>query len=733
MRRSTRALALLATLASCTSKEGGEQPHTAPPPVPVHALLPTTSPQFAPSQVRLVQATNTPGATIADVDTCATCHLDVASQWRTSAHAFASFNNPVYRLVVDRFRRERGLEKSRFCGGCHDVALLVDGAMDKEVAANDVRAHAGITCRTCHGITRARADGNGSFELDASEVPLPREGDAESLARHKARVTPTPLKTAAMCGTCHKAFLDESTGNEAHLVGQDDYTPWARSVYAGSRSARIDEKIEERDCRGCHMPKEDAPLGDPSAKAGRVSSHRFLGGHSWLAQMRYDQEQVRRVEAFLKTAATIDIAAVRRGTEDGRDRRVFLTGLADPEDVRVQAGDRLIFDVVLRNRATGHRFPGGVMDAQDTWIELTIDDKKGRRLADSGQKEEFTGDDASAHRLSSLMVGAQGTPLVLRETQDFRANVYNHTLAPRAAAVVEYAFDVPKMVNEDVLPLRVTARLRHRTRNLQLQRAACNETKSNRSRAFGRAGLKNVMRALDPCLMQPVTEVAHSEVSIGAGTAPAKSDRSWERQFEHGLGLLTLVQERRQEAKPSLELALARARDDRERGMALAALAELAASQGCTAEALSIAARAASATPGHPAVARIRGEALASSWRWDEAVPHLFEAASSSPRDDAAWDKLAMTLGGIDRQREALDAAQRALGSQPRDQDALRVQALAVAALSHDDTEAAMTAYLQRRPPDSAPLLRSLCSKNVPGCARERLPVHLHELTALWQ
>ncbi len=95
-----------------------------------------------------------------------------------------------------------------------------------------------------------------------------------------------PLRTAQMCGSCHRAFLSPETGNPAHLVGQDELGAWQRSAYAGSHAARVDEPIEQAECRTCHMPLEAAPLGDSAAQDGKLRSHRFAGGNTWLAAMR---------------------------------------------------------------------------------------------------------------------------------------------------------------------------------------------------------------------------------------------------------------------------------------------------------------------------------------------------------------------------------------------------------------------------------------------------------------
>ena len=196
------------------------------------AVLPRDSFPLSPAQTQLAGSIN--GATLTETESCAGCHAEAAAEWQSSPHAFGSFNNPVYRVVVDQFRSDVGKDASRFCGGCHDAALLVDGAMSHEVAPTDSRAHGGVTCRVCHGIESTRPDGNGSYELASSPIPIPRDGDEASLRAHKERMALPPLRTAQMCGGCHRSFLSPETGNPAHLVGQDELGAWQQSAYAGA-------------------------------------------------------------------------------------------------------------------------------------------------------------------------------------------------------------------------------------------------------------------------------------------------------------------------------------------------------------------------------------------------------------------------------------------------------------------------------------------------------------------
>lgn len=731
MKGRTAILAAGLTLASCAL---GPRDHEAPPapPSPRPALpraeLPRAPGLLAPSEAVLAGDARPTGARLADVAACERCHAEITAEWRSSAHGFASFTNPVYRVAVDRFRAAAGPEKSRHCGGCHDVALLADGLMDAPVTregdapmppapASDPRALAGISCMVCHGIEDVRPDGNGSYTLAAREVTMPVSGDAESVRRHKQSVALAPLRTAALCGSCHRSFLGEGTGNPHFLAGADELTPWARSPFAGSLLARIDEELPEKDCRGCHMPKEDAARPDAAAKGGKVVSHRMPGGNTWMAAMRGDAAQLAREEKQLRGAATIDVAAVLHPQRGARS--------LPAETAEIVAGEPLVLDVVVKNQRAGHRFPGGVLDALDTWIEVTVDDARGRRVAEAGTQHESTGADPTAHVLRAVLVDDEGAPRYAREVDRFRAVAANHTVPARDAAVVQLAFDAPTSL-DGALPLTVTARLRHRSRSLDLQRAACADSRTSWGRAFAAADGKQ-----DACAPQPITEIARAVVPLG-GAAPLAEPPLWRRLFEHGLGLGHAVQERIDEARPSLEKALALVEaggTPREQAMVVWALGWLEAHEGRTEDALRLADRAAALLPGHPAPDALRGEALSLVWRWAEAVPPLTRAAAAAPRDDAAWMRLAVALGSRGGEDQAaLTAALVGLRLQPRDADLLRVEALARRALRDPEAAKVEAAYDTYRPADAIPQVKARCSMNVPGCALERTPVHAHRM-----
>jgi tetratricopeptide (TPR) repeat protein len=699
------------------------------------AMLPRAPGDFAPSLVTMVGASGVaPGEMLADTDSCATCHPDAAAQWAQSAHSFASFGNPIYRANVERLRKDLGQEASRHCGGCHDMPLLFDGLMvGNPIPADDLRSHSGVTCRLCHGIQKVTADGNGSYLWSARAVEAPVLGDPISIAAHKAEVSVTAIGTD-LCIGCHRGFLSADLGMPAHLVGVDEPSAWRNSPWMGNGMARID-KVARKTCIDCHMEREPASPGELGARAGTLASHRFIGGHTWMAAMRGDDEHLAKTRAKLEGAASIDIAAVRYA--DGR-WQLPADGAALPA-----RGAEMAFDVVIRNLLVGHRFPGGVLDMHDTWIELEIRDRAGERVASSGLDHELDPHDRQAHVLQSLVVDEHGSILELHELARFRAVVGAHTLAAREAQVIRYAFAVPELPAA-VLPLTVTARLRHRSRTLRQQAEVCAVARGPEGRQFlrGARGARDVR--LDPCAAQPITLIAAHTVSIGppGGEISASARPAWLRMYEHGMALTSVVSERLEEARQVLTAALTQAQrlgcapaaagsdECRAEAMVLTQLAVTASRQGRSDEALGLLeqARRRLIAPYPAALDAIAADALARVWRWREAVPFAQRAAAAASGNSGAWTMLARSAASAGDDRLALAAAQRGLALAPRDADLLRTQATALAALGAPDAAAALAAYERFRAPDPVAELRILCARTSEQCRREREMGHTHRL-----
>ena len=735
------ALVIVVVMAACSAPARREVVVAGdPPPPPAAATLPRAPDQFAPSLLRVAGAVPEGfGDTLADVDTCATCHPDVAAQWNASAHSFASFGNPIYRQNVELARHDLGKDASQHCGGCHDIPLEVDGTMRGEIPPKDLRAHSGVTCRACHGIDAVSSDGNGSYVLRAQPIETPDLNDPASIARHKQSASLRPLG-ADVCGACHRGFLSPDMGPNmpVHISGLDEPTAWKSSPYAGNGAGRIDQ-VEPRTCLDCHMAPEPASKDEYAAHDGVVMSHRFLGGHTWMAGMRGDTDEVARLQAKLRGVASIDVAAViePRGVAVPADAPHVASGawILPADGAPIAPGTQIGIEVVVRNLLVGHRFPGGVMDMQDTWIEVDVTDARGARVASSGLAHATDADDpdaaGGAHVLRSFPVDANGDPLDLHQMPSFRAIAALQTIAPRDAMVVRYQLDVPRGV---ALPLHVGARLRHRSRSLREQAVVCADARTPAGRAFftGAQGARGV--TLDPCAPQPITEIAETRVVLGGPATDSVAPRAaWEREYELGMALVGEVGEKADEARVVLEAARAITPPGdaglRPRAMIDAQLAWVAGKQGRTDDALALVARARAALPKSPPVLdAIAADALARVWRWEEAVAPAEAAAKKAPGNTQRWVVLAQVLASAGDDRGALAAARAGLALSPRDPDLLRSQATALRALGSPLADLALAAYDRFRAPDDGAALRIACANRSPRCEREREVGHVHAL-----
>jgi len=721
-----RALIAILALQGCGSSESAVRPVPTPDVVKVDARLPRAPGDHGPSLVAIDRSAKredqgvTDGNMLSDVDSCATCHPDAAAQWSTSAHSFASFGNPIYRFNVEEFRKDIGKTESRHCGGCHDMPLMIDGLMtvDEPIPAADLRAHSGVTCRLCHGVQSTTKDGNGSYVWSHAPIDAPVLDDKASIAKHKAQVT-TKVDTE-LCVGCHRGFISPDMNMPVHLSGLDEPGFWRNSAYTGNGMARID-KVEKKTCIDCHMEREPASANEYGAKAGKIASHRFIGGHTWMASMRGDAEHLRRTQAKLEGAASIDIASARVNGE----WKLPADGAA------VKPGARMDFDVVIRNLLVGHRFPGGVLDIQDTWVEVEVTDRAGKRLASSGLAHATDPKDEDTHVLRTLVVDEKGNVLEEHEMAKFRTQIATQTLAAREAVAVRYAFSVPQHTQQ---PLTVTARLRHRSRTLQMQDAVCKEARTAAGKAFikGAQGARDV--ALDPCRPQPITLIAQTQIEVGEGAKTSTKRPAWERLYEHGMALVATVTERLEESRTVLEAALAAAPDARSQAMVKIQLGWVASKQGRVEDALALVAEsrallAKSVKPGDkapnpPVLDAVAADALARVWRWEDAVAPARSCTETAPQNSQAWVIYARVLGSIGDNTGALAAATKGLELAPRDQDLLRTQATALAALERTEAPAALAAFDRFRSPDQSAELRIQCAADSTRCARDREQVH---------
>ena len=388
-------------------------------------------------------------------ETCATkgCHPDIYRQWNESAHHFSSFNNQWYRKSIIYMQEVNGIQPSKWCGGCHDPAILLNGVMDRPIRENlhTPAAQAGLACTACHSIEKVKDTmGNSGYvikypplhELAASDNPIIR-----NLHNYLIRLDPEPHKksflkpfhrqnTAEFCSTCHKAHLDEPVNNFRWFRGFNDYDQWQKSGVSHQGALSFYYPEEAKKCVDCHMPLVDSE--DAGNINGKVHNHRFPAANTALPFVNQHPDQLKAVTEFLQNeAVTLDL---------------FANGIPIPIDgIAVTRGESTRVDVVVRTRNVGHRFPAGTIDAFDIWLEVKATDENGKIVFWNGRIAAPDGNgpvDPSAHFYRAYMLDEHGNLINKRNAWATRTILYSNTIPPGAADTVRYRLEIPPDAGE---------------------------------------------------------------------------------------------------------------------------------------------------------------------------------------------------------------------------------------------------------------------------------------------
>ncbi len=449
-----------------------------------------------------------------DSESCKECHEDIYNQWNSSMHHMASFNNQWYRKSIEYMQDTIGVRPSMWCAGCHDHAIAFANKMQKQHIREIVHtreAQNGLGCMSCHSIVHVKNTmGQGGFVMDyppLDELASSKNPLLVTMHNYAVRFNPKPHRNAFLkifhkepdlvpefCSTCHKVHLDVPVNNYRWIRGFNDYDNWQASGVSGQGARSFYYPPEPQNCADCHMPL--VPSNDFGNINGKVHSHRFAAANTAVPASYGDHEQIREVEKFLKDAVTVDIFALAESpTEEllagtleapgegpqlastfaiGEESSAGLTGamagyvpptkLVAPlgrVDARVRRGDTVRVEVVVRTRRVGHFFPGGTVDAFDTWLELQARDSNGRIIYWSGRVEDGGRGpvEPGAHFYRSLQLDGHGNLINKRNAWATRAVMYARLIPPGAADTAHFRMKIPEDCG-DLITL--TAKLNYR-------------------------------------------------------------------------------------------------------------------------------------------------------------------------------------------------------------------------------------------------------------------------------
>lgn len=722
----------------------------------------TTTGGYLPARIITREELQTTDAMRADLDTlgfvnsvelgaetCARCHADVVAQWATSAHRFASFNNPFYEATVQDMRKNAvipnrwveehtrhfpetagriGMVKSKWCSGCHDPALMLAGKMDREIDRASPEAQAGLTCLACHAIdTIHNQTGNGNYNIaDEQEDPyLFARSETGTLGAfihdailkakptvHKRQMLKPFFRTSEFCATCHKVSLTEPVNNYRWLRGQNEYDNWHDSGVALNASRTFYLPPQKRQCQDCHMPLEPAVLGDVAAEKGYVRSHRFLAVNTALPFMRGDEQTIERIEAFLRDEKMrVDIFALR-----SEDHPEPVMGL-DYHKPTLRAGEKVTVDVVVRNQGVGHTFPGGTNDSNEGWLEFRVENERGHVLVISGRVGEDGHLDPMAHVFKALILDRHGNPIHRRNAQDIYVTVFTNVVGPGTADIAHYEFTVPPELAGESVTLR--ARLLWRKFDRKYTEFAY------------RANPQGFKR-FDDVPDLPITEIAGDEITLAvvdqekpwSANGVTLDPEDWVRFNDYGIGLL-LEGDTRSAAK-----AFARVRELRPDLIeGPLNLAKTAVRDGNLDRAYEYLQECELIKPADPRVAWTWGVALQEDGRYDKAVLAYRRVLQDFPDDRAAWRNLGRTYYLNQQYEDALDALAEVLRIDPEDRVAHYHRMLCFRALGREkEAEIAEAAYQYYQIDESAQKITQNYRLKHPGANLETQAIHTHHL-----
>ena len=472
-----------------------------------------TSP-FFPSSAKTNVGGIIPSNFFMDSEKCGECHKEIYTQWESSVHHFASFNNQFYRKSVEYMQSVTGTQSSKWCAGCHDHAVFFNGRFDKPIKdqIDTPEARAGLACTSCHAITHVDSSmGNGDFTISyppLHELMTSKNTYVRAMDSFMTYLDPEPHRRSFMkpfmkldpsefCSACHKVHLDVPVNNYRWFRGFNDYDNWQASGVSGQGARSFYYPPKTATCVDCHMAsvKSDDPghLAD-----GTVHSHRFATANTAVPFANHDDTQLKTTEDFLKSGfISVDIFAVspedpkaertpmiRRAPAGGDNAPKLSTGMAVGEEAE-QAGPVFIrdvgqvaapidkaqpqlapgstarVDVVVRTRKIGHFFPGGTVDALDVWLELQGRDATGRLVYWSGQvTDNGKGPvEAGAHFYRALQLDAAGNPIDKRNAWQARSVLYVRLIPPGAADTAHFRVQIPADAQG---PITFTAKLNYR-------------------------------------------------------------------------------------------------------------------------------------------------------------------------------------------------------------------------------------------------------------------------------
>jgi hypothetical protein len=407
---------------------------------------------FAPSLAR----TSTNGAfdprSLAGSATCGSsgCHTQIYEEWQPSAHRYAAMD-PIFQGIQTVMAKQNGPESTRYCGGCHDPISLFSGT--KNIFVEKLTGldgyNEGISCVACHSIQKTDIRGNANYTIaQLGEYLWQWSGPhtAGAMARdflirtwpaQHNRLSKRMYKKPEYCAACHKQFIDQEVNRVGWVQLQNQYDNWAASHWNKKGDARI--TVE---CRECHMPLVDStdPATGDSTDYNRSPvdhkhrSHRFLAANNFVPGLLHLEGAAKHLELTDRWLhGQIEIPEIRNKWAEGP---VVKLRLEAPSTAA--PGEKVPVRVVLISNKVGHDYPTGPLDMIQSWVELRVEDERGRTVFASGQRDERNFLEPGTFLFKAEPIDQYGNLIDRHNLWEMVGVRYRRSLFPGYSDTVEY-------------------------------------------------------------------------------------------------------------------------------------------------------------------------------------------------------------------------------------------------------------------------------------------------------
>jgi cytochrome c-type biogenesis protein CcmH/NrfG len=744
---------------------------------------------FFPSSAQVYGHRKIPSKFFMESDSCKRCHENIYNQWFSSAHHFSSFNNQWYRKSIEYMQDTIGTRPSKWCGGCHDPAVLYAGLMDTPIKqiVHTPPAQAGLGCMMCHSIAAVKSTmGQGDFyleypelhELAASKNPFVRY-----MHDFLVKLNPEPhrraflkpfmkTQTAEFCSSCHKVHLDVPVNHYRWIRGFNEYDNWQASGVSGQGARSFYYPPKPQQCADCHMPLERSK--DMGNVDGSVHSHRFPAANTALPTANEDAKQLEATEAFLKAGIlSVDIfalspdEAVTKPAVSGEPEVATTFAVGEEAEAKVtpgaggeaapvtaplnrvqpslRRGDTVRVDVVVRTKKIGHFFPGGTVDAYDTWLELKGTDDKGQTIFWSGMVEDGGKGpvEKGAHFYRSLQIDEHGNPINKRNAWATRSVVYVRLIPPGAADTVHYRVHIPENAGNKIT---LHARLCYRKfawwgtqfsfvgQPEATRPELVTPNYDDRKFTFD-APLQGVSANEEKVPDVPIVAIAENEVSlpVAAKSNPAAAAKvelkpeDWQRWNDYGIGLFL------QGDLKGAQAAFQKVTEiDPRNPDGWVNLGRTGVQEGDMDAARPVLEKALALSPDLARAHYFYARVLRADGKYEDAAQHLRKVIAQYPRDRVALNDLGRILFLERKYNDAVKVLESVLTIDPEDLQAHYNLMLCYNGLGNEKmAEAHQERYLRFKADEASQTITGKYRQAHPEDNNERQAIHEHESVPL--